>query len=150
MRALLAATLALALSASASLGAYRITFDPGGVVSEFIAKYQLIQETGGRVVIDGPCISACTLVTALVDDDKVCVTKRAIMGFHSASLTLLGITRTHDSESTRLMWNMYPERVQQILLNKGWNGDDPKTNENTDLVYVKGAELRLIYPDCAP
>jgi hypothetical protein len=139
-----AALLALILSAAPALAAYRVTFDPGGSIQAYIEKYHAIQDAGGSVVIDGPCISACTLVTAIVDDAHVCVTHRARLVFHSAT-TMNG---QHASEGTRLIWNMYPGYIRAMLIKKGWDGDDGKANEHSELIYIEGDELRIIYRDC--
>ena len=63
----------------------RITNDPGGEVSAYIQKFQEMRASGERIVIDGPCLSACTLLTGLMPRDHVCVTSRAVLGFHAAS-----------------------------------------------------------------
>ena len=41
-------------------------------------------QSGERVVIDGPCLSACTLVLSTVPSNRICVTRRAVLGFHAA------------------------------------------------------------------
>lgn len=40
----------------------RITRDHGGYVEEYKVKYQRIRARGERVIIDGICNSACTMV----------------------------------------------------------------------------------------
>ena len=88
-RTLLAGAFASAflIIAASSMAAadVRIFGDPGGEVSSYINKYEQIRASGERVVIDGPCLSACTLVTGLVPRDHICVTQRAVLGFHAAS-----------------------------------------------------------------
>ena len=39
--------------------------------------------SGEKVIIDGPCLSACTLVLSTVPSNRICVTKRAVLGFHA-------------------------------------------------------------------
>jgi hypothetical protein len=41
-----------------------------------------IRDRGERVIIDGVCNSACTLVLGIVPRNRVCVTPRARLGFH--------------------------------------------------------------------
>ena len=69
--------------------AYRITFDMGGQLSSFITKYQALRDANAHVVIDGECVSACTLVTTLEPKD-VCITPRAVLGFipHSSKVLM--------------------------------------------------------------
>jgi hypothetical protein len=62
----------------------RILASPGGVVGPFIDLFERVRSSGERVVIDGPCLSACTLVLSMVPDDRICVTRRAVLGFHAA------------------------------------------------------------------
>ena len=61
-----------------------ITRDHGGYVEEYKAKYKRIRDSGERVIIDGICNSACTLVFGIVPMNKICVTPRASLGFHQA------------------------------------------------------------------
>jgi len=46
-------------SASATV---RITDDYGGQIGAYIDNFEAVRNSGERVVIDGPCMSACTLV----------------------------------------------------------------------------------------
>src|ERR1700733_5217551 len=62
----------------------RILGSPGGQVGPFIDLFDQVRASGERVVIDGPCLSACTLVLSLVPHERICVTRRAILGFHAA------------------------------------------------------------------
>ena len=61
----------LAGTASADM---RIVNDPGGEVSSYVLKFNKVRATGERVVIDGPCLSACTLLIGIVPRHHVCVT----------------------------------------------------------------------------
>jgi hypothetical protein len=62
----------------------RILASPGGEVAPFLDLFERVRASGERVVIDGPCLSACTLVLSMVPNDRICVTRRAILGFHAA------------------------------------------------------------------
>src|SRR5207247_8749576 len=62
----------------------RILASPGGQVGPFIALFDRVNASGERVVIDGPCMSACTLVLMMVPAERICVTRRAVLGFHAA------------------------------------------------------------------
>ena len=57
---------------------------PGGQVGPFLDLFEQVRASGERVVIDGPCLSACTLVLSMVPSDRICVTRRAVLGFHAA------------------------------------------------------------------
>src|SRR6202035_3334864 len=71
--------------ADAALADVRIVNDPGGEVSSYVQKFEEMRAAGDRVVIDGPCLSACTLLTGIIPRVRVCVTSRAALGFHAAS-----------------------------------------------------------------
>ena len=62
----------------------RILASPGGQVGPFLDLFDKVRATGERVVIDGPCLSACTLVLSTIPQDRICVTPRAVLGFHAA------------------------------------------------------------------
>jgi hypothetical protein len=128
----------------------RITFDGGGRITDYIERYSALRLSGGRVVIDGLCISACTIVTALLPPERVCVTSYAQLAFHSAAqINPMTGERAHSSEGTRLVWNLYPETLRALLRAKSWDGEDAKANEHPDLIYVAGDELRTIIRPCA-
>src|SRR5262249_34348411 len=79
------ATVAIAVtivnSASATV---RITDDYGGVIGDYLDRFKSVRDSGERVIIDGLCLSACTLVLGIVPQDHICVTSRARLGFHAA------------------------------------------------------------------
>ena len=62
----------------------RILGSPGGQVGPFLDLFERVRASGEIVVIDGPCLSACTLVLSVVPNDRICVTRRAVLGFHAA------------------------------------------------------------------
>lgn len=116
--ALLVLTLVAAAPAHALL---HITRDHGGYVEQYKAKYERIRDTGQRVVIDGICNSACTLVLGIVPLNKVCVTPRASLGFHEAyydkSFTF-GIKITSAAGTSELM-SYYPDTVKDWIRQNG-------------------------------
>ena len=82
MRRLIA--ILFALSTSTANADYRITRDFGGLVDQYKAKYAAIRDRGERVIIDGICNSACTLVLGIIPLNRICVTPNASLGFHQA------------------------------------------------------------------
>ena len=62
----------------------RISDDVGGRIGAYVEQYSQVKQNGERVVIDGTCLSACTLVLGIVPRDRICVTRRAMLGFHAA------------------------------------------------------------------
>ena len=75
---------ARALGLTPAQAEVRILGSPGGQVGPFLDLFERVRDSGERVVIDGPCLSACTLVLSVVPSDRICVTRRAVLGFHAA------------------------------------------------------------------
>ena len=88
-----------------------ITRDHGGYVEEYKAKYKRIRDRKERVIIDGICNSACTLVFGIVPMNKICVTPKASVGFHQAyydKAFTFGIKVT-SAEGTSDLMSYYPD-----------------------------------------
>ena len=72
MRITLLSLLLLSVAAATPARAeLHITRDHGGYVEEYKAKYKRVREKGERVIIDGICNSACTLVLGIVPMNPV-------------------------------------------------------------------------------
>jgi hypothetical protein len=118
----------------------RIMASPGGPVVPYVQLFEAVRKSGERVVIDGPCFSACTLVLSIVPNDRICVTRRAVLGFHAARL-LDGRGRLHpEPRATRLVLDTYPEAVQQWIRRRG--------GLTSRLLLLRGRELAAIVPLC--
>lgn len=100
---------------------YRITNDRGGYVEEYKTRYTRIRDKGERVIIDGICNSACTLVLGIVPMNRICVTPRASLGFHQAyydkSFTF-GMKITSNAGTADLM-SYYPQPVKAWIARQG-------------------------------
>src|ERR1700760_1105062 len=116
--ALLSLSLLAATPARADL---HITRDHGGYVEEYKVKYKRVRDKGERVIIDGICNSACTLVLGIVPMNKICVTPRASLGFHQAyydKAFTFGIKVT-SSEGTSDLMSYYPDTVKDWIRRNG-------------------------------
>ena len=82
-RLILAAILSMATVFPASAD-IRILSSSGGEVTEYLRLFALLRQSGERIVIDGPCFSACTLVLTTIPTSRICVTRKAVLGFHAA------------------------------------------------------------------
>jgi hypothetical protein len=118
----------------------RILASPGGQVGPFLDMFDEVRASGERVVIDGPCLSACTLVLSVVPSNRICVTRRAILGFHAArSIDRRG--RTHaEPEASELVLEAYPAAVRGWIRHRG--------GLTSRLLLLRGRELTAIYPAC--
>ena len=138
--ALLLLSLTSATPARADL---HITRDHGGYVTEYKAKYERIRARKERVIIDGICNSACTLVFGIVPLNKVCVTPRASVGFHQAyydKAFTFGIKVT-SAEGTSDLMSYYPQTVKDWIQRNGGLTTEMKKIKN-------GAELWKIVDPC--
>ena len=111
----------------------RIVGDPGGEVASYIRKFRQVRESGERVVIDGPCLSACTLLTGIIPRDHVCVTQRAVLGFHAASYyddASRSLVPTR--EGSELVMRLYPAEIRAWIGRHG--GLTPR------LIQLRGRE----------
>src|SRR5450631_207875 len=118
----------------------RILASPGGQVGPFIDLFERVRASGERVVIDGPCLSACTLVLSVVPDDRICVTRRAILGFHAArSIDRRGRIYA-EPEASELVLEAYPAPVRGWIRRRG--------GLTSRLLLLRGRELAAIYPSC--
>jgi hypothetical protein len=132
---------ASAMASSAASAEVRIVGDPGGEVAAYIRKFQDVRASGERVVIDGPCLSACTLLTGLIPQDRICVTQRAVLGFHAASYyddTSRSLVPTH--EGSRLVMRLYPASIRNWIERHG--GLTPR------LIELRGRQLTALYHSC--
>ena len=93
----------------------RIDDDRGGFLGEYLLKFATIRDSGERVMIDGSCYSACTLVTALIPKQRICVTERARLGFHAGWVDDQSGQQAVSIEGTDLMYQMYPREIQRWI-----------------------------------
>src|SRR5213076_3519286 len=82
--AVLAGAVAAALTLSTAQATVRIRADSGGQIGPYLENLVALRGSGERVVIDGPCLSACTLLLGVIPRERICVTSRAKLGFHAA------------------------------------------------------------------
>jgi hypothetical protein len=131
------------LAATSARADLRITNDHGGYMLEYKAKYERIRDRNERVIIDGVCNSACTLVFGIVPSNKVCATPRASLGFHEAyydKAFTFGIKVTSVEGTTELM-SYYPRPVKDWIRHNGGLTTDMKKIKN-------GTELWKIVDPC--
>ena len=139
-RTILLATVLCALASPPAQAEVRILASPGGPVGPFLDLFEQVRASGERVVIDGPCLSACTLVLSLVPHDRICVTRRAVLGFHAArSVDQIGRMYA-EPEASELVLEAYPAAVRGWIRRRG--------GLTSRLLVLRGRELAAIYPSC--
>ena len=118
----------------------RILASPGGEVGPFIELFDKVRASGERVVIDGPCLSACTLVLSMVPSDRICVTRRAVLGFHAARSVDRRGRIYAEPEASQLVLDAYPGPVRNWIIRRG--------GLTSHLLLLRGRELAAIYHRC--
>jgi hypothetical protein len=114
----LGASMTLACVAPA-LATVLIRDDSGGPVGGYMQRYAAIRDSGEDVVIDGQCLSACTLVLALVPRERICLTRQAVFGFHAAMAQQEWRYPGAANAATRVLWELYPEPVRKLIAERG-------------------------------
>jgi hypothetical protein len=138
-RALYAAAFVL-FSFNLVLAEVRIEASSGGEATQFVELFALLRQTGERIVIDGPCYSACTLVLSIIPRSRICVTRRAILGFHAGKLVNQYGEEFPATEATRAVATTYPAEIRNWIRRHGGLTRRP--------IYLRGRELAALYPLC--
>ena len=124
-------------SASATM---RISEDRGGQIGQYLQTFALVRSSGEKVVIDGNCLSACTLVLGLVPRARVCATPRARLGFHAAWMPDSEGRPVTSPMGTQALWNIYPSNVRHWINRHG--------GLSRKMIYLQGRDLAGIVPSC--
>jgi hypothetical protein len=131
-------TVAASTVASAEI---RIVGDPGGEVAAYLHRFHEIRASGQRVVIDGPCLSACTLLTGIIPRNRICVTARATLGFHAASYYDDATRELVPTRAgSRLVMRLYPSAIRRWI--------DAHGGLTPHLIQLRGRELAALYHTC--
>jgi hypothetical protein len=138
--AVLLGAVAAALTVTSASAAVRIVGDPGGQIGPYLERLVALRNSGERVIIDGPCLSACTLVLGVIPRDRICVTRRARLGFHAAWHPGENGRPITSRGGTQLLMDMYPQNVRNWLKRKG--------GLTKQMKYLSGRELASMYPTC--
>jgi hypothetical protein len=137
--ALLAAMLC-AIAAPRAQAEVRILGSRGGQVGPFLDLFERVRDSGERVVIDGPCLSACTLVLSMVPSSRICMTRRAVLGFHAARSMDRRGRMYAEPEASALVLQAYPAGVRDWIIRRG--------GLTSHLLLLRGRELAALYPTC--
>jgi hypothetical protein len=92
-------------------------YDGGGSIQTYKAYYDRWFASSERLIVDAPCLSACTLFLMYQEKvpERICITSRGSLGFHQAA-----VQTGPDPVLTQLLvraW--YPEWVQKFIAEKG-------------------------------
>jgi hypothetical protein len=139
-RAALLGAAFLALSSIDASAVVRISDDVGGRIGTYVEAYSAVRASGERVVIDGHCLSACTLVLGIVPRDRICVTNRATLGFHAAWMPGPAGKPIRSAVGTQALWEVYPPHLRRWISSRG--------GLSSKMIFLRGRELAAMYPRC--
>jgi hypothetical protein len=125
-----------------ALAEVRILASPGGEVGSYLELFAKVRQSGQRVVIDGPCYSACTLVLSSIPRERICVTRRAVLGFHAPRwIDRRGKQYAASSGTVRAVADVYPADVRAWIDRHGGLTGRP--------IFLRGSQLMAMYPRCS-
>jgi len=134
-----AAAMLLTMNVASAFATVRISDDRGGQIGTYLAKYHALRENGERVMIDGTCASACTMLLGVIPRNRICVTQRAVLAFHSA-WTPTSEGEQISSAGNYYLWSNYPPPMRKWIIQHG--------GLHVRIIYLSGAELAAMYPRC--
>lgn len=137
---LIAAIAATLVSPPAAHATMRITADPGGLIVEYAQRFLQARASGEQIIIDGACLSACTLAIAMLPREQVCTTPKAVLGFHAAWRPTSSGGKATSYLATQAMMELYPTDV------RGWIGRHGGLTSR--MIFLQGRELATMVPTC--
>ena len=138
--AFLAGAMMATLTVSSASALVRIKADTGGQIGPYLENLEALRNSGERVAIDGPCLSACTMVLGVIPRDRICVTSRARLGFHAAWNPGQNGQPVTSPAATKFLMNIYPEHVKTWIKGRG--------GLSRRMIVLSGPELAAMYPTC--
>ena len=139
-RGLLLCIAVLAGSATTASATMRIAEDRGGQIGHYLQAFAMLRSTGENVVVDGNCLSACTLVLGLIPRNRICATSRARFGFHAAWMPDVDGQPVTSSMGTQALWNIYPVSVRRWINRHG--------GLSRKMIFLQGRDLNGIVAHC--
>jgi hypothetical protein len=130
----------LALSLTSASADVWIEASPGGEATSFIHFFEVLRQSHERVVIDGPCFSACTLVLVIIPRSRICVMRQAVFGFHAARAVDQFGREYPAPEATRAVAAAYPAPIRDWIRRHG--------GLTRAAIFLSGRELAGMYPRC--
>jgi hypothetical protein len=112
IRGLVLGAAVMALTVSSASATMRISEDRGGQIGRYLQAYAAVRSSGENVVVDGNCLSACTLLLGVVPRERICATQNARFGFHAAWMPDHDGRPVTSPVGTQALWNIYPASVR--------------------------------------
>ncbi|MGA9038234.1 MAG: hypothetical protein WB505_21745 [Pseudolabrys sp.] len=140
IRGLLYGAAIAALTVTSASATMRIAEDRGGQIGQYLQAFASVRSSGESVVIDGNCLSACTLVLGLVPRERICATERARLGFHAAWMPDRDGRPVTSPLGTQALWSIYPASVRRWINQHG--------GLSRKMIFMQGHELNGIVANC--
>ncbi len=138
---LLCAAILAICGASPASATMRIYEDRGGQIGYYLEAFARLRSSGERVVVDGNCFSACTLLLGAIPRNRFCATARARFGFHAAWMPDGDGRPVTSPMGTQALWNAYPPSVRHWIIRHG--------GLSHHMIYLQGHELAGMVPSCS-
>jgi hypothetical protein len=130
----------LAYAATPASATMRISEDRGGQIGQYLQQYAMLRSSGERVVVDGNCLSACTLLLGIIPRDRICATSRARFGFHAAWMPDDSGRPVTSPLGTEALWNIYPPSVRRWINRHG--------GLTRHMIFMQGSDLNGVVASC--
>lgn len=140
IRGLLFGVAMAALGVTSASATMRIAEDRGGQIGHYLQAFTELRSSGENVIVDGNCLSACTLVLGLVPRERLCATQRARFGFHAAWMPDRDGRPVTSPLGTQALWNLYPASVRRWISRHG--------GLSRKMIFLHGRELDGIVASC--
>lgn len=140
IRSLLLGVVLLASAVAPASATMRIAEDRGGQIGRYLQAFAMLRSSGERVVVDGNCLSACTLILGVIPRDRICATPRARFGFHAAWMPDADGRPVTSTMGTQALWEVYPPRVRHWINRHG--------GLTRQMIYMQGRALNGIVASC--
>lgn len=134
------AILLLMMNIASASATVRVYDDLGGRIGDYLAKYQALRASGDRVVIDGTCASACTMLLGQIPRNRICVTPRAVLEFHTAWDPTPSGGQTVNSAGNQILLANYPGDVRKWI--------DRHGGLRQQIISLSGPALAAMFPAC--
>jgi len=140
MRGLFLCAATVTLSITSASATMRIADDRGGQIGRYLEAFTTVRSSGELVIVDGNCLSACTLVLGVVPLERICATHRARFGFHAAWMLDRDGRPVTSPLGTQTLWSVYPASVRRwISTHGGLSGN---------MIFMQGRDLDNIIASC--
>jgi hypothetical protein len=140
IRSLVLCAIVLASGVTSASATMRIAEDRGGQIGHYLQAFAMLRSSGEHVVVDGNCLSACTLVLGLIPHERMCATPRARFGFHAAWMPDVDGQPVTSPLGTQALWNIYPSPVRRWISRHG--------GLSRKMIFLQGSDLDGIVASC--